>query len=186
MTTTIAIVVAGVLAALAVFLAWAARQPGTFAYSRSTIVKADAGAVFPLIADPVAFNTWNPFNKDPSIRGVYSGPSRGPGARYTFESKRSGTGFMEILEEQPDRNLVARLVMTKPMACDNRVEFRLDPVADGTRVTWAMSGSMSCFGKVLNRVIDCERLCGAQFERGLATLKERVEPPASRNVREVA
>jgi len=164
-------------AALAAFLALAARRPDAFSYARSVVIRAPAERIFPLIADPVAF-TWNPFNEDPRLRGTYSGPSRGPGARYTFESRGAGTGYTEIVEEEPPRRLGVRLVMTKPLACDNRVEFRLEPVADGTRVTWSMSGPVTFMGKVMNQVMDCERMCGDQFTRGLGKLKTLVEGEA--------
>jgi hypothetical protein len=131
--------------------------------------------VFPLIADPVAFNRWNPFNEDSSIKGTYSGPARGPGARYTFESKRAGTGYTEVVEEVAPRQLGVRLVMTKPMACDNRVEFHVDPVPGGSRVTWSMSGPLGFMGKVMNIVINCERMTGGQFDKGLAKLKSIAE-----------
>jgi uncharacterized protein YndB with AHSA1/START domain len=161
--------------AVGVVLVLAARQPETFGYERSTFIQAPPEAIFPLIADPVAFNTWNPFNEDPSITGTYSGPSRGPGARYSFVSKGAGTGYTEIVEEDAPRRLGMRLVMTKPMACDNNVEFRLEPVAGGTRVSWAMSGPMTFLAKVMNQVIDCEKMCGKQFDKGLGKLKALVE-----------
>ena len=170
-----AIVAAIAAAALGLFLFKASRQPDAFAYERSVTVRATPEQVFPLIADPRAFNTWNPFNEDPSITGAYSGPDRGPGARYTFASKGAGTGYTEIVEERAPRHLGVRLVMTKPMACDNRVAFNLEPVVDGTRVTWAMSGPMTFMGKVMNQVIDCERMCGNQFDKGLAKLKGLAE-----------
>jgi len=174
------LIVAGVAVAIAaaVLLVLAARRPDTFSYGRSVIIAAPPERIFPLIADPMAFNTWNPFNEEPSIKGTYSGPARGPGARYTFESRKAGTGYTEILEEHAPRHLVVRLVMTRPMACDNRVDFHLEPVSGGTRVTWAMSGPMTFVGKIMNQVIDCERMCGNQFTRGLGKLKSLVEGEA--------
>jgi uncharacterized protein YndB with AHSA1/START domain len=170
------VIFALVLALVAAFvLARTARRPDTFTFARSTVVQAPAERVFPLIADPVTFNTWNPFNEDPSITGAYSGPLRGPGARYSFESKRAGTGYTEIVEEAFPRRLVVRLVMTRPFACDNRVEFHVDPVPDGSRVTWSMSGPMNFMAKMMNQVINCERMTGGQFEKGLAKLKSIAE-----------
>lgn len=167
-------------AALAVVfvLVRAARAPDTFTWARSTVVNARPEHVFPLIADPVTFNTWNPFNEDPSIKGTYSGPARGPGARYTFESKRAGTGYTEIVEEASPRRLAVRLVMTRPMACDNQVTFLVDPVPEGSRVTWSMSGPNTFFSKVIGQVIDCERMCASQFDKGLASLKRIAESHA--------
>ncbi|MGE0700558.1 MAG: SRPBCC family protein [Hyphomicrobiaceae bacterium] len=172
----IAVAIALVLClALAVVLIRASRQPDTFSYARSTVIDAPPERIFPLIADPPTMNTWNPFNECPSIKGSYSGPEHGPGARYTFASRKAGTGYTEIVEEEAPRRLGIRLVMTKPMACDNRVEFRLEPSGRSTRVTWAMTGPMTFMGKVMNQVIDCEKMCGTHFERGLAKLKGLAE-----------
>jgi hypothetical protein len=175
MLTILTVVGILVAATLAVILALAARRPDTFSYDRSLIIRAPAERIFPLIADPIAFNTWNPFNEDASIKGSYSGPARGPGARYTFESRRAGTGYTEVVEEHSPSHLRVRLVMTKPLACDNQVDFRLVPTTEGTRVTWGMSGPMSFMSKVMNQVMDCEKMCGDQFIRGLNKLKSLVE-----------
>ncbi|MGD9802729.1 MAG: SRPBCC family protein [Hyphomicrobiaceae bacterium] len=175
MLTILMVVGILVAVALAVILVLAARRPDTFSYGRSVIIRAPAERIFPLIADPVAFNTWNPFNEDASIKGSYSGPAHGPGARYTFESRRAGTGYTEVVEEHSPNHLRVRLVMTKPFACDNRVDFRLEPTPEGTRVTWAMSGPMTFMSKVMNQVMDCEKMCGDQFIRGLNKLKSLVE-----------
>lgn len=178
MVTILAIAAAIIVIGVATLVLLAARRPDTFSYARSIEIAAPPERIFPLIADPVAFNTWNPFNEDPGIKGTYSGPSHGPGARYTFESRKAGTGYTEIIDDHPPRLLVVRLVMTRPMACDNRVEFRLEPVMDGTRVTWAMSGPATFASKLMGQVIDCERMCGDQFTRGLTKLKSLVEREA--------
>ena len=113
--------------------------------------------------------------EEPTLKGSYSGPAQGPGARYTFESKRAGCGYTEITGIDAPRSLHVRLVMTRPIACDNRIEFRLAPVSGGTQVTWGMSGAMPFVSKVMNQVIDCEKMCTGQFDRGLAKLKGIVE-----------
>src|SRR5690606_33542345 len=84
MLTILTVVGVAIALAFAILLALAARRPDTFSYERSVVIGAPAERIFPLIADPVVFNTWNPFNEEPSIKGTYSGPPRGPGARYTF------------------------------------------------------------------------------------------------------
>jgi len=173
MFLTVAAVIIGL--ALVVVLLLAARRPDTFSYGRSVVIKAPAELIFPLIADPVQLNTWNPFNEEPSIKGTYSGPPRGPGARYTFESRKAGTGYTEIVDEQAPRHVGMRLVMTKPMACDNKVAFDLEPAPGGTKVTWSMAGDVNFMGKLLNQFIDCDRMCGDQFTRGLTKLKSIAE-----------
>lgn len=175
MTETLALVALVLVAAVAFIAIRARRQPDTFDYGRSIVVRAPAERIFPLIADLAAMNTWNPFNEDPSITGTYTEATRGPGARYSFASRKAGTGHIDVMAESPPREVAMRLVMTKPFACDNRVEFRLEPVSDGTRVTWRMAGPSNFMSKVMGQFIDCEGMCGTQFEKGLTKLKSIVE-----------
>src|SRR5689334_12662414 len=86
--------------AIAGVLVYAATQPDISTISRSVVVQAPAESVFPLINDMPRFNTWNPFNKkDPNIKGTYSGPAAGPGAKYAFEGNRDvGSGDIAIVE----------------------------------------------------------------------------------------
>ena len=177
-----ALIAAGVLGAAAILyvLARAMQRPNSFSYDRSVVVKAPAERIFPLIADLATFNSWNPFNEDPSIKGSYGGHTRGPGARYVFESRRAGTGHIDVIEDQPPNQVVMRLVMTRPMVCDNRVEFRLEPVGEETRVTWSMTGAVSFTGKIVNQLMDCDAMCGRQFDKGLAKLKAIAEGTTER------
>ena len=169
------IAVAAIVLLAAAVVLYASRKPDTFETTRSVLIDATPERIFPLIAHPKAFNSWNPFLEDPGVKGRYSGPETGPGARYTFESRRSGSGYSEIAAEEPPRHLHVRLVMTRPMACDNRVEFRLVPEAGKTRITWAMSGRSPLAAKVMGLFVDCDKMCGDQFTRGLEKLKSLAE-----------
>lgn len=44
--------------------------------------------------------------------------------------------------------------------------------SDKTVVTWNMVGPNGLMGKVMGLFIDCEKMCGDQFEKGLASLGE--------------
>ena len=69
--------------------------------------------------------------------------------------------------------------MTKPLKCDNTVEFTLEPEGTAsnasTNVTWAMSGKQPLLAKVMNLFIDCDKMVGKEFEAGLANLKAKAE-----------
>jgi hypothetical protein len=41
---------------------------------------------------------------------------------------------------------------------------------DKTVVTWAMYGKKNFMGKVMSVFMDCDKICGPQFEKGLADL----------------
>lgn len=175
MLTTILVIGAVLLALIAGVLAVASRRPSEFHVERSTLIGAPAERIFPLIADLRAMNRWNPFNEDPSIKGTYSEPARGVGARYGFESRRAGSGYTEVVEEHAPSDVGIRLVMSKPFACDNRVQFRLEPAGPATRVTWAMSGTGNLMSKCMGLFIDCDKMVGSQFDKGLAKLKSIAE-----------
>jgi hypothetical protein len=168
-----AAVVAVIIAAV---LAYAATQPDRFKVQRATTIKASADKIFPLINDMHTFNTWNPFDKkDPNIKGSYSGPASGKGASYAFESSKSGTGNIEIVDTAPPSRVTMRLTMIKPLQADNRVDFTLEPQGDTTRVTWAMDGEVPFVGKVLHLIINMDKMVGQEFDAGLADLKALTE-----------
>ena len=65
--------------------------------------------------------------------------------------------------------------MTTPFKADNRVEFTLIPIGSDTDVTWAMSGRQPLMAKIMTVVIDCDKMVGGQFEKGLSQLKALAE-----------
>ena len=54
-------------------------------------------------------------------------------------------------------------------------EFNLKPEGSGTVVTWSMYGPNQFIGKVMGLFMDCEKMCGDEFNKGLAKLKNVVE-----------
>lgn len=165
------------LAAVALFLLYAAMQPDTFSIARSVRINTAADKVFPLVDDLKAMNTWNPFVKDdPKTQLTYSGPARGVGATNEFGGGSSGAGRIAIVESTPPSKVVMQLVMTAPIKASNRVEFTFAGKDTATEVTWSMSGRQSYVGKMLHAVTG-ERMVGGAFERGLADLKALAEKP---------
>jgi uncharacterized protein YndB with AHSA1/START domain len=146
----------------------------TFHVARSTLIAAPAEAILPEIADLRRHELWSPFARpDGKTVGSYGG-APGAGQSYSFSGGRSGQGRIRIDAVRPDR-VVMTLAMLKPVKATNTVEFTLEPRRDGVETTWAMSGPQTLLGRLLGLFIDCEKMCGAQFERGLADLKALAE-----------
>lgn len=162
---------------LGVAAAYASTRPDTFCVERSASIRAPAEAIFPLIASLRQMNTWNPFiAPDPKIEITYSGPDSGRGAAHTWSGNRNvGEGRIEITDVTAPSRVVMKLDMLRPMAAHNTVEFSLRPAGDATSVTWAMSGPQTLMSKIMSLVIDCEAMCGREFEKGLASLKAIAE-----------
>lgn len=173
MLTAIAVLIAAIVGVVIVLLALASRRPDTFSVRRSATIAAPPEVIYPLIASLRRMNEWNPFVKpDPAIVLDYSGPDSGKGAAHTWRGNRHvGEGRIEITEASPPSRVVLQLDMSKPMTAHNRVEFTLEPAGAETTVTWAMSGRQPLMAKVMSLLIDCDRMVGGQFEKGLAGLK---------------
>ena len=168
------------VAVVAIILVVASRRPSDFRYARSRTIAAPAERVYAEMTDLRRVNRWNTFAlRETKGRADYSGADSGPGARFDFSGPKSGTGFIEVLRTEPLARVDMRLVMTKPMACDNRIEFILEPQGASTRVTWAMSGVSALIPKVFAMFIDCDKMMAKEFDEGLANLAAIVEPQPS-------
>lgn len=169
------------LLAIGALVGYAATQPDTFRVERSLRMAAPPDKIWPLINDLRAFNRWNPYElKDPAIKGTYSGPSSGPGARYAWISKEVGVGSLEIVEAQGPRRVLMRLDFVKPMQTHSQAEFSLRADGAGTEVRWAMSGPSPLISKVMGVLFNMDRMIGADFEQGLSNLKVLAEQPQPR------
>ena len=170
-----------VLAILAIaiigLIAYASKRPDTFSVQRSVAIAAPPERIYPLIANLRAMNTWNPFvASDPSVRITYGGPEAGQGAAHTWTGNRNvGEGRIEITSAEAPTRIGMRLEMVKPFKADNRIEFTLSRASADTHVTWAMSGRQPLMAKVASLFIDCDGMCGREFEKGLTSLKAIAE-----------
>jgi uncharacterized protein YndB with AHSA1/START domain len=164
--------------AVAGLLAYAATKPAHGRTARTVTIKASPERIFPLIDNLRSMNLWNPFVKtDPNLKGAYSGPDSGKGAAYAFDgNKNAGAGHITITDSVPPSKVTMNLIMTRPFACDNIVEFTLVPADDGmTAVTWAMSGPCPYFMRVMGTLFNMERMMQGTFDKGLADLKAIAE-----------
>jgi hypothetical protein len=71
-----------------------------------------------------------------------------------------------------------RLEFLKPFKATNFVHFDLTPSAAGTDVLWTMTGKQNLLMKILYPLLRMEKKLGADFDRGLAGLKQNVESVA--------
>ena len=55
------------------------------------------------------------------------------------------------------------------------VDFTFKPQGDKTIVTWAMYGKNNFMGKLMSVFMNCDKMVGGQFEKGLAQMKTIVE-----------
>src|SRR5678815_3230260 len=163
---------ATVAAVVAVLLVTAAFRSADFHVERSATLAASPAVLFDQVNNHRKFSTWNPFMKlDPNVKNTYSGPESGVGAVCSWDGNRDiGAGSCTIIESKPGELVRSRMDWKRPMEGVATVDFTFKPDGDKTLVTWAMYGKNNFMGKMVSLFIDCDKMCGPQFEKGLADL----------------
>ncbi len=153
------------------------RQPDSFRYARTRTMNAGASKIFEQVNDLHKFNDWSPWAKvDPNAKTTYSGPENGVGATFEWDgNKELGAGKMTIIESRPHEFIKMKLEFLKPFKATHTAEFTFVPEGSQTVVTWSMYGKTNIIGKIMNIFINCEKMVGGMFEKGLDNLKGIVE-----------
>jgi hypothetical protein len=172
--TTILIVVAVVLVG---FLIIVAVQPSDFRVERSATIEAPATVLFPQVNDLHKFQDWSPWAKcDPACKTDFAGPPTGTGSSFHWAgNKKVGEGRMTITESRPNELVKFKLDFLKPFAAANTAEFAFKPDGGQTVVTWSMSGERNFFFKAFGLFVNCDKMIGTDFEKGLANMKAMAE-----------
>lgn len=170
-------VVLGLIVAGAIFCAVIASRPNDFKVSRSATMAATPAAVFEQLNDFHKWDSWSPWAKmDPNAKTTFDGPTSGVGAKFGWSGNSDvGEGSMTIVESKPSEQVRIRLDFTRPMAGTSDVELKLEPQGEQTKVTWSMAGKNNFIAKAVSLFMDCEKMVGDQYDKGLASLKAIVE-----------
>jgi len=166
-----------IVAALGGVIALASLRPNTFSVSRSAVIAAPAESVFARLVDLHAWKEWSPWARlDPNATESFEGPESGVGSSFAWSGNRKvGAGKMTIMECVKDELLRLKLEFQRPMRATNAASFELKPEGDATRLVWTMKGKNDFQAKLFSLFVNCEKLVGSDFEKGLANLKALVE-----------
>ncbi|MBV8900407.1 MAG: SRPBCC family protein [Verrucomicrobia bacterium] len=175
MITTLLIVFALVAAGLLLV----AIQPSEFWIARTARIPAPVATVFTQVNDFRRWAAWSPWARlDPAMKVSYDGAPVGTGASYAWSGNhRVGEGRSTITESRPNELIRIKLEFVRPFAGTNDTEFTFQPDGHATAVTWSMSGKRNFVMKAVGLFMNCDKMCGGQFERGFANLKAVLEPP---------
>ena len=170
-------IVLGIVVALVLaFLIGGMLLPSGQYVERSAVINADQATVFALVSDYREFNKWSPWaERDPETEYEFSGPATGVGSTMSWRSEDPsvGNGAQEIVEYQPATMVKSKLTF-EGFDTPSYATFNLEPTDDGTNVTWAFDANMdTMLGRYMGLMMD--NWVGADYERGLARLKELAE-----------
>ncbi|MEZ5422682.1 MAG: SRPBCC family protein [Pyrinomonadaceae bacterium] len=174
----ISIVVALLLtfALLGVFIVM---QPDDFTISRKTTISAPPERIFTEINDFHRWDAWSPWAKlDPNMKTEITGPESGKGAVYYWTGDQEvGEGRMTIVESTPPSLVKIDLHFIKPFDSSSIIEIKVTPSGANSDVEWTMTGKHNFASKAFSLFVDMDKAIGADFERGLAQLKQVAEKP---------
>ncbi len=167
----------GLAVLVVVFILVVAARPDSFRVTRSITIPAPAEFVFAQVNDLHKWEAWNPWGKlDPACKLTYEGPPAGTGAGYTWAgNSKVGEGHMTITESRPNELIRFNLEFLKPFKANNTAEFTFKSDGDQTVVSWSMAGKRNFAFKAFGLFVDCDKMVGRDFEKGLADLKSVAE-----------
>ena len=87
---------------------------------------------------------------------------------------------LKALKDIAYKKKFCRLEFFKPMKATNTAEFTFKPDGSKTTVTWTMTGKNNFIGKAFGLIVNCDKMCGGQFEKGLADMKTVAEAAADK------
>lgn len=166
-----------VMLAIAALLIVVATRPASFRVQRSIRINAPRETLFAYVSEIRNFDNWSPWAAlDPAMRKTFSGPAGGIGAVYEWQGNaKVGQGRMEIIDAVAPARVVIKLDFLKPFEAHNTAEYLLAAGDEGTEFTWVMHGPNSFMSKVMSLFFSMDKMVGAQFEQGLASLKALAE-----------
>ena len=154
-----------------------AGQPDEFVVTRTGKIAAPPEKVFVHVNELKEWDAWSPWAKlDPNAKNTFAGPVAGAGAAITWSgNNKVGEGTMTITDSAPSSLIQLRLEFLRPFKATNTVEFTFAPRGQQTLVTWSMVGKNNFPGRIFGLFVNCEQMCGKDFEKGLVSLKSVVE-----------
>ncbi len=152
--------------------------PSAAEVERSIVIEAPPDRVFSHLNGMRAFHAWSPWaGDDADTRYEFTGPEHGVGSRMTWQSGNAqvGRGSQEIVASVTDQRVEMQLEFGDKG--DGSATFVLEPQGEATLVRWQFRTQFGwdLFNRYVGLMLD--RLIGASYERGLKTLKSRVEQP---------
>jgi polyketide cyclase/dehydrase/lipid transport protein len=166
---------------LALFIILVAMRPSDFRVTRSITVAAPAERAFEQVNELRNWEAWSPWAKlDPNAKNTYEGPVAGVGAAFAWSGNcKVGEGRLTITESRPHELVRFKLEFVKPFKGTNSAEFTFRPEGGETVVQWTMSGKKNFVSKAIGLVVNCDKMIGCQFDKGLAEMKSLAEAAAT-------
>lgn len=145
-----------------------------FHVARSIDIQVPTETVHQSLTDFTQWPAWSPWlYTEPDAQVDYRGQAGQIGHGYDWHGKMTGEGGMTLTGDDPAQ-LKMDLTFLKPFKSQAKVGFDIaDNGAGGTKLTWLMDSSLPFFMFFMTKSMVA--MIGADYERGLRMLKEKLE-----------
>ena len=142
----------------------------SFHVQRSIVIAAPAAQIHEIVRDFRTWPDWSPWLiAEPEATLSFAEDGRS----YSWDGKVTGAGVMQVESEDAPGRINYRLDFLRPWKSSNTVGFSFHPKDGGTEVVWTMEGSLPWFMFWMRTMMS--GFIGADYDRGLRMLKDRVE-----------
>ena len=168
------IILAVIVAIIALVLIVAAFLPSEVTVERSAVIEAPDSVVFDYITDFTERANWDPWlEMDPDAKVTLNDTPKGVGAGYAWSGEVTGSGEMVIDEVVENKSVKSTIKFFAPQTGEGKIEWRLEPVENGTNLTWVFYSEMGYpverfFGLMM------EGMLGPQLEKGLENVDHEI------------
>jgi uncharacterized protein YndB with AHSA1/START domain len=160
---------------LGVFI-YAAVQPPQMHVEREILISAPPEVLFPFINNAQKSYEWMPWSDgDPGLEIQFIGPAEGVGAISNWKGKDMGVGQSEVVESVQNEFVKTRLNYTEPFKMSQIATMNLKTSEGGTLVKWSVEGHNNFFFRLVGVFVNCDKMIGSEFEKGLKKLKSLAE-----------
>ncbi|MBF4983946.1 SRPBCC family protein [Nonlabens mediterrranea] len=149
-------------------------QDGSYYISEKKTIKAPPEMVYEQISDFKNWNHWNPWTNSSDVTNTLGDVTTGINGFYTFTDEY-GNGSMTFTALEPQKSIEADMEYHTGLTDSNSiVTMSLNPVPEGTEVTWTIKGEDGLKNKVMNFIfgLDLEEEIRPMYKKGLNNIED--------------
>lgn len=169
----------GVIAIVAIITILGLVSPKQEVIERSVTVNKPITEVYEYLKSLENMKNWSPWSqKDPNVKNEYFGVQGTVGSSHKWESTHPevGSGNQKILELITNQKVGFELNFITPYKSTALGAFLVEAKDQQTKVTWQIEMEYNFVQSIVNNVFHLmDKMVGADFEKGLSSLKEILE-----------
>ena len=173
--TTVLYILAGIVGLILIL---AILAPKTYDVFRTIEIESPKAKVFPHLLYLEKQQAWSPWaEKDPNMERKLIGTDGEVGAiSYWNGNKEVGEGEQEITKIVDGERVEGKLRFFKPFKSESDCYMNLKETTDGkSLVSWGFSGRNKFPMSIMMLFMSMDKMVGKDFEKGLQTLKTKLE-----------